>query len=131
MADSSVLHDDNNIERLFRNILNHPTFRATVNQILHNANSNIRISTEESVGEVRGIFASPAIDFSSLFQQGRSSNNNSATPVIQKAAARSEVSSRLSLISPMIKRKHKQVSLISTRYQLPTEIFPLSKHEQQ
>ena len=130
MADNSVLHDGNNIERLFKNILNHPTFRETVNQILHNANSNIRIPTEESVDEVRGTFASPAIEFSSLFQQDGGSNNNSATPVIQKAAARSEVSSRLSLISQMIKRKYKQVSLISTRYQLPTEIFPLSKHEQ-
>ena len=54
MADNNVLHDESNIERLIRNILNHPTFQATVNQILHHANSNIRISTEESVDEVRG-----------------------------------------------------------------------------
>ena len=77
-----------------------PTFRSTVNQILRNANSNIRISTEESVDEMRSRFASPATELSSLSQQGGSSSNNSATPVIQKATARSEVSPRLSLVSP-------------------------------
>ena len=76
------------------------TFRSTVNQILHNANSNIRISTEESVDEMRVRFASTATEFSSLFRQGGGSSNNSATPVIQKATARSEVSPRLSLVSP-------------------------------
>ena len=76
------------------------TFRSTVNQILHNANSNIRTSTEESVDEMRVRFASTATEFSSLFRQGGGSSNNSATPVIQKATARSEVSPRLSLVSP-------------------------------
>ena len=89
MADNSVIHDDNNIERLVRNILNHPTFQTTVNQISYNANSNIRTSTEESADEVRGRFASPATELSLLFRQGGSRNNNSATPVIQRAAARS------------------------------------------
>ena len=57
-------HDDNNIERLVRNILNHPTFRTTVNQILHNTNSNIGIFTGESVDEVRSRFPSPATELS-------------------------------------------------------------------
>ena len=90
------------------NVLNHPTFRTAVNQILHNANSNMRISTEESVDDVRGRFASLATELSSLFRQGGSSSNNSATPVIQGAIARSEVSPRLSLVSPNenINRNH-------------------------
>ena len=108
MAHSSVIHNDNNIERLVRNILNDPTFWTTVNQILHNANSNIRTSTEEGADEVRDRFASPATELSSLFRQGGSSSNNSATPVIQRAAARSEVLPRLSLVSPNenINRNH-------------------------
>ena len=69
MADNSVIHDDNNIERLVRNILNHPTFRTTVNQILRNANSNIRTSTEESADEVKGRFASPATELSYCFDR--------------------------------------------------------------
>ena len=117
MADNSVPHDGNNIERLVRNILNHPTFWTTVNQILHNAISNIRISTEESVDEVRGRFASPATELSSLFRQGGSSNNNSATPVIQRSAARSEVSPRLSLVSPNENTNRNHLFQWGTNYQ--------------
>ena len=67
--------------------------------VLHNANSNISISKEESVDEVMGKFANPATELSSLFRQGGSSNNNSAAPVIQRPTARSKVSPRLSLVS--------------------------------
>ena len=42
-----VPYDDNNIERLIRNILKHAALRTTVNQVLHHANSNIRIFTEK------------------------------------------------------------------------------------
>ena len=127
MADNSVIHNDSNIERLVRNILNHPTFRTTVNQILHNANSNIRTSTEESADEVKGRFASPATELSSLFRQDGSSNNNSATPVIQRAAARSEVSPALSLVSPNENINRNHLFQRGTNYQ---QIFPLSEHEQ-
>ena len=54
-----VPYDDNNIERLIRNILNHAAFRTTVNQVLHHANSNIRIFTEKRADEVRATVQIP------------------------------------------------------------------------
>ena len=124
MADNNVLHSENNIETLFRDMLNYRTFWDRVNQILHNANSNTRIFTEESVDEVRGRFASPASKLSSLISQGGSSSNNSDTPVIQRNHSDAKI------IFNIAKRKHKQELLISARYKLPTKIFPLSEHEQ-
>ena len=68
----------------------------------------MQIRVSEYVYDVRGRFASPTTELSSLFRQGGSSSNNSATPVIQRATARSEVSPRLSLVLPNknINRNH-------------------------
>ena len=64
----------------------------------------MRISTEKGVDEVVGRFASPATELSSLFRQSGSSRKNSATPVIQRTAARLSLAK---IIFTITKRKHK------------------------
>lgn len=51
MADNSVLYE-NNIGKIVSNLLNHLTLRNKIDQILHNSNSNVTVSTEETIAEM-------------------------------------------------------------------------------
>ena len=57
MANNNVL-DDSNIGRIVTNILSHPRFRSTLDQILNNSDSNNK--QEETAAGVSDRFSSPS-----------------------------------------------------------------------